>query len=107
VFSVADLERRDVNFDLIKDRGQAGRLGRGHGAHQRHSDRQAVLAPADGRVGASAKIAIVTCPFEPPKPKTKYNLNIGSADDYRALAASEQAYFVTWCGASRRAAPTS
>jgi len=26
-----------------------------------------------------AKVAILTCPFEPPKPKTKYNLNITNA----------------------------
>jgi len=32
-----------------------------------------------------AKICILTCPFEPPKPKTKHNLNITSAEDYRKL----------------------
>jgi len=32
-----------------------------------------------------AKICILTCPFEPPKPKTKHNLNIGSAEDYKKL----------------------
>ncbi len=42
----------------------------------------------------NAKVAIVTCPFEPPKPKTKYNLNITSAEDYRKLAEKEQEYFV-------------
>ena len=32
-----------------------------------------------------AKIFILTCPFEPPKPKTKHNLNISSAEDYKKL----------------------
>jgi len=32
-----------------------------------------------------AKIAILTCPFEPPKPKTKHSLEVQSADDYRKL----------------------
>lgn len=32
-----------------------------------------------------AKICILTCPFEPPKPKTKHNLNISSAEDYKKL----------------------
>ena len=32
-----------------------------------------------------AKIAILTCPFEPPKPKTKYKLDVTSVDDYRKL----------------------
>ena len=38
----------------------------------------------------NAKVAIVTCPFEPPKPKTKYNLNITNVEDYRKLANKEQ-----------------
>lgn len=37
-----------------------------------------------------AKIAILTCPFEPPKPKTKHNINITNAEDYKKLYAQEQ-----------------
>lgn len=40
-----------------------------------------------------AKIAILTCPFEPPKPKTKHKLEIMSAEAYEKLAADEQKYF--------------
>merc|ERR1719253_1504706 len=40
-----------------------------------------------------AKMAILTCPFEPPKPKTKHKLDIDSVEKYEALAAAEQAYF--------------
>ena len=32
-----------------------------------------------------AKICLLTCPFEPPKPKTKHNINISSAEDYKKL----------------------
>jgi len=32
-----------------------------------------------------AKILILTCPFEPPKPKTKHNINLTSAEDYKKL----------------------
>jgi T-complex protein 1 subunit epsilon len=46
------------------------------------------------KVVSNAKIAIVTCPFEAPKPKTKYNLNITNAADYTKLANQEQEYFV-------------
>ena len=35
----------------------------------------------------NAKIAILTCPFEPPKPKTKHNINITCAEDYKKLYA--------------------
>jgi T-complex protein 1 subunit epsilon len=41
-----------------------------------------------------AKIAILTCPFEPPKPKTKYNVDIKSKADYEKLFQQEQQYFV-------------
>ena len=34
----------------------------------------------------NAKICILTCPFEPPKPKTKHNLNITTVEDYKKLA---------------------
>lgn len=33
------------------------------------------------------KICILTCPFEPPKPKTKHNLYIDSAENYKKLQA--------------------
>ena len=39
---------------------------------------------------SNAKVAILTCPFEPPKPKVKYNLNITNAEDYKLLAKQEQ-----------------
>lgn len=40
-----------------------------------------------------AKILLLTCPFEPPKPKTKHNINISSAEDYKKLYSQEQEYF--------------
>ena len=42
---------------------------------------------------SDAKICILTCPFEPPKPKTKYNVDIKSAEAYKKLFEHEQAYF--------------
>ena len=41
-----------------------------------------------------AKCLILTCPFEPPKPKTKHGLEIKSAEDYEKLYNMEQKYFV-------------
>jgi T-complex protein 1 subunit epsilon len=32
-----------------------------------------------------AKVLILTCPFEPPKPKTKHGLEIKNVDDYNKL----------------------
>ena len=40
-----------------------------------------------------AKMCILTCPFEPPKPKTKHHLEIKDAESYKALHKTEQKYF--------------
>jgi T-complex protein 1 subunit epsilon len=93
VLSVADIERRDVNFDLIKVEGKAGgkmedtELIRGIVLDKEWSHPQ---MPKDI---SNAKIAILTCPFEPPKPKTKHRLDITSPEAFRALQAAEAAYF--------------
>lgn len=40
-----------------------------------------------------AKIAILTCPFEPPKPKTTHKLDITSGEDFRKLQDYEKKTF--------------
>ncbi len=40
-----------------------------------------------------AKVVILTCPFEPPKPKTKHGIEIKTVDDYEKLQKMEQDYF--------------
>jgi T-complex protein 1 subunit epsilon len=40
-----------------------------------------------------AKIAVLTCPFEPPKPKTKHKVEITNKEDYDRLYELEQNYF--------------
>lgn len=40
-----------------------------------------------------AKLCLLTCPFEPPKPKTKHKLDIASRDAYEKLFEREQKYF--------------
>lgn len=39
------------------------------------------------------KIAILTCPFEPPKPKTKHKLDVTSVEDYIKLRQYEKDKF--------------
>ncbi|EAR99432.2 TCP-1 (CTT or eukaryotic type II) chaperonin family, epsilon subunit (macronuclear) [Tetrahymena thermophila SB210] len=93
VLSVADLERRDVNFDLIKLQEKTG------GSLEDTRLIQGILVEKDmshpqmPKEIQDAKIAILTCPFEPPKPKTKHNINITNAEDYKKLYAQEQQYF--------------
>ena len=94
VLSVADLARKDVNFDLIKVEGKVGgrledtMLVRGIVLDKPISHPQMAKTIKD------ARIAILTCPFEPPKPKTKHKLDITSAKDYHKLYEAEQKYFV-------------
>ena len=40
------------------------------------------------------KLAILTCPFEPPKPKTKHKLDVTSVEDYQKLREYEKETFV-------------
>ena len=85
VLHVADMERKDVNFDLIKIVQKAG------GSIEDSAfiegivlDKEFSHSQMDKEV-KDAKVCILTCPFEPPKPKTKHGLEIKSAEDYQKL----------------------
>ncbi|ORX83513.1 hypothetical protein K493DRAFT_320251 [Basidiobolus meristosporus CBS 931.73] len=93
VLAVADLERRDVDFELIKVDGKVGGsmsdtvLVKGVVVDKEISHPQ---MPRDIK---DAKIAILTCPFEPPKPKTKHKLDITSVEEYKKLQEYERDQF--------------
>ncbi|KAL5508887.1 hypothetical protein EMCRGX_G004149 [Ephydatia muelleri] len=93
VLSVADLERKDVDFELIKVDGKVGgkledtMLVKGVVVDKDMSH------PQMPKSIDNAKIAILTCPFEPPKPKTKYGLHVTSVDDYHKLRDYEKEKF--------------
>ncbi|XP_017880929.1 T-complex protein 1 subunit epsilon [Ceratina calcarata] len=93
VFAVLDPATRDVNFELIKVEGKVGGrledtiLVRGVVIDKDFSHPQMPKRLED------VKLAILTCPFEPPKPKTKHKLDVTSVDDYRALRDYEREKF--------------
>lgn len=93
VLAVADLERRDVPFDLIKVEGKVGgsladtTLIRGVLVDKDMSHPQMPHSVRD------AKLAILTCPFEPPRPKTKHKLDITSVEEYKRLREYEKKTF--------------
>ncbi|RPA71794.1 hypothetical protein BJ508DRAFT_419772 [Ascobolus immersus RN42] len=95
VLSVADLERKDVDFDLIKVDGKVGGslddslLVKGVILDKEFSH------PQMPKIVKDAKIAILTCPFEPPKPKTKHKLDITTVEEFKKLQAYEKATFET------------
>eukprot|EP01095_Lingulamoeba_sp_RSL-Kostka_P003278 TRINITY_DN14282_c0_g1_i1.p1 TRINITY_DN14282_c0_g1~~TRINITY_DN14282_c0_g1_i1.p1 ORF type:complete len:554 (+),score=240.08 TRINITY_DN14282_c0_g1_i1:56-1663(+) len=93
VLSVADMERKDVNLDLIKLISRPGgkmediQLIKGIILDKPWSHPQMESEIKD------AKIALLTSAFEPPKPKTKNSLEIKNVEEYNKLATVEQEYF--------------
>ncbi|ELK24854.1 T-complex protein 1 subunit epsilon [Myotis davidii] len=73
ILTVADMQRRDVDFELTKVEGRVG---------GRLEDTK-----------LSKGIAMLTCPFEPPKPKMKHQLDVTSVEDYKALQKYEKEKF--------------
>merc|ERR1719473_1055580 len=62
--------------------------------------------PQMDKVIHDAKMCILTCPFEPPKPKTKHKLEVEDVETFKQLAETEKQYFkdmiqkVKDCGAN-------
>ena len=50
--------------------------------------------PQMPKVLKDAKLAILTCPFEPPKPKTKHKVDIDTVEKFEALRETEKNYFL-------------
>eukprot|EP00475_Leptophrys_vorax_P012053 TRINITY_DN18497_c0_g1_i1.p1 TRINITY_DN18497_c0_g1~~TRINITY_DN18497_c0_g1_i1.p1 ORF type:complete len:537 (+),score=68.63 TRINITY_DN18497_c0_g1_i1:153-1763(+) len=93
VMAVADLERRDVNLDLIKVEGKAGgRLEETELVRGIVVDKDFSHPQMPKRI-ENAKIAILTCPFEPPKPKTKHKVDIDTVEKFERLQEAERKYF--------------
>merc|ERR1712071_744096 len=93
IMSVADMETKDVNFELIKVEAKVGgkmedsMLVKGVIVDKDFSHPQMPKQLKD------VKLAILTCPFEPPKPKTKHKLDVQSVEDYKKLRAYEKETF--------------
>jgi T-complex protein 1 subunit epsilon len=93
VLQVADLEKRDVNFELIKiEKKDGGRLEDTCLVKGVIIDKT-MSHPQMPKQMKDVKLAILTCPFEPPKPKTKHKLDVSSAEDYKLLRQYEQDKF--------------
>ncbi|KIM26265.1 hypothetical protein M408DRAFT_16955 [Serendipita vermifera MAFF 305830] len=93
VLTVADMERKDVPFDLIKVDGKVG------GGLEDTTLIKGVLLDKDmshpqmPRTVRDARLAILTCPFEPPRPKTKHKLDITSVEEFTKLKEYEKQKF--------------
>lgn len=95
VMSVADIERRDVDLGLITVRSLPGgdlaatRLINGIVLDKSFSH------PQMKKTISNARVALLSCPFEPPKLKTKNSLLVKTAEDYKALENYEKESFVS------------
>jgi len=93
IMAVADFESKDVNFELIKVEAKVGgkmedsMLVKGVVVDKDFSHPQMPKQLKD------VKIAILTCPFEPPKPKTKHKLDVTNVEDYKKLREYEKEKF--------------
>ena len=93
VLAVADIERKDVDFELIKVEKKVG------GSVEDSKLIKGVLLDKDfshpqmPKEVRDCKIAILTCPFEPPKPKTKHKLDISTVEEFKVLQEYEQKKF--------------
>lgn len=85
VLAVVDKERRDVNFDFIKIVKKPGGRLEDSALYPGVLIDKTLAHPQMPRVFKDVKIAILTCPFEPPKPKTKHHLDITSTEEYKIL----------------------
>ncbi|KAK6160313.1 hypothetical protein DH2020_003694 [Rehmannia glutinosa] len=93
VLAVADLERKDVNLELIKVEGKVGgKLEDTELIYGIVVDKD-MSHPQMPKQIEDAKIAILTCPFEPPKPKTKHKVDIDSVEKFQTLREQERKYF--------------
>lgn len=94
VLQVADLDRKDVNLERIKIVTKVG---------GRLEDTQLLKGIVIDKTWShsqmprnvdNVKVAVLTCPFEPPKPKIKYTVTISTAQEYDELHKEEQQYFL-------------
>jgi len=94
VLAVADIDRKEVNIELIKIYGKTGGkledtiLVKGVVIDKEMSH------PQMRKHINNAQIAIITCPFEPPRPKTKHKVEIETSTKFEDLRKMEQDYFI-------------
>lgn len=91
---LAVAEGMDVDFDLIRVVGKVGgELADSQLVHGVVLDKE-MSHPQMPKELTNVKLAILNCPFEPPKPKTKHKLDITSVAEYGKLRQYEHDIFV-------------
>jgi len=92
--AVADLPRKDLDLELINIQSKPGKsisdtvLIKGIVLKKEFSH------PQMGKEFKNAKIALLSCPFEPPRLKNKNSLLIHSAEEYKKVEKYEKSKFL-------------
>lgn len=94
VTSVYDYERNDLDFDLIKIESAIGTDIAQSELINGVVLKKEMSHPQMKKELRNARIAILSCPFEPPKLKNKHSMNIQSVDEYNKLAVYEKERFL-------------
>lgn len=99
VTMIMDKGLEDVDFDLIKLEGRVGgtlsdsQLVKGVVLDKDFSHPQMPKCVLPKENSEGVKLAILTCPFEPPKPKTKHKIDISTIEEYQKLQTYEREKF--------------
>ena len=93
VLRVADLDRGVVNFELIKVSGKVGGLLEDSELVPGIVIDKGFSHPQMPKSVEAPVICLLTCPFEAPKIKAKYQVEIRTAEQYAELYEREQDYF--------------
>ncbi|GFQ03037.1 T-complex protein 1 subunit epsilon [Phtheirospermum japonicum] len=96
VVAVADLERKDVNLDLIKVEGKVG--GKPEDTELIYGivvDKDMSHPPMPKQI-QDTNITILTCPFEPLKPKTNHKVDIDTVEKFQTLRGGLWKVICSW-----------
>ncbi|KAI5149635.1 T-complex protein 1 subunit epsilon [Enteropsectra breve] len=93
ILSVADMERKDVDLDLIYIQSKPGKTIAETKLIKGIVLKKEFSHPQMAKEIKNAKIALLSCPFEPPRLKTKNSLLIKSAQEYKDLESYEKRKF--------------
>lgn len=102
VLAVADHERKDADMDRIYIQTLSGRSVQDTALVRGIVLKKEVSHVQMPREKQGARVALLSCPFEPPRLKNKNTLLVQTAEEYRALAAYEREQFEEMIAAVKR-----
>jgi len=91
--AVADLSRKDMDLELISIQSKVGKSLSDTKLVRGLVIKREVAHPQMSKSVKNARIALLSCPFEPPRLKTKNSLIISTAEEYKSLEMYEKQKF--------------